>query len=134
MGEKTKWEGLWGNITRTGFYLSKSFNKKNIPDRFKIVLRYNKFYEKDSSKPRFVFCIAEGDAAAEVALETEDYTTLHSKVEDLAAVLRAGQDNADICVLPSESQENARQLREQAISLVEEITGEKWEFSYLTWY
>ena len=73
MAEKTKWEGLWGQNTRTGFYISKTYSKKNLPDRFKVVLRYNKFYEKDSRKPRFIFSLAESDAANAIVFDIEDY-------------------------------------------------------------
>ncbi len=55
-------------------------------------------------------------------------------VRKLASVMRQGRENADITRLPSESQEEARRLYEEAIELVEEITGEKWEFTWLTWF
>lgn len=55
-------------------------------------------------------------------------------VRKLASVMKQGNENADIMCLPSESQAEAKRLYEEAIELVEEITGEKWEFTWLTWY
>lgn len=71
MSDATKWEGLWNK--RPGIYGSRVFRKKNLPDKFRIIVRYNKFYEKDSSRPRFVFCIADGDAAEAIELDMREY-------------------------------------------------------------
>ena len=54
-------------------------------------------------------------------------------IKKLAEVMREGQRNADLAQLPSASQERAERLMQKAIRLVEELTGEEWEFSYITW-
>ena len=53
------------------------------------------------------------------------------KVEELTDVLRQSRRNAyGIPKLPSEEKAMADYLHGRAIELVEEITGEDWEFSY----
>ena len=56
----TKWQGLWPQ-ERNGFYAGRVIKKSEIPKYTRIVLRYNKFYEKDSNRPRFVYCFADSD-------------------------------------------------------------------------
>ena len=57
------------------------------------------------------------------------------KVDELTEVLRQSQENAYGGVkLPSETRATAAYLLERAMELVYEITGERWEFSYQTWY
>lgn len=58
--------------------------------------------------------------------------TQEELIKKLAEVMREGQRNADRAQLPSESQERAARLMQEAIRLVEELTGEEWEFSYIT--
>ena len=54
-------------------------------------------------------------------------------IQQLASVLREGNTNADVAALPSESQARAQELMQEAIYLVEELTGEAWNFSFTTW-
>lgn len=56
----TKWEGLWAQ-GRQAFYAGKVIKKADIPKYTRIVLRYNKYYEKGSTKPRFVYCFADSE-------------------------------------------------------------------------
>ncbi len=138
-GTKTKWEGLWRQ--REGVYSGKTVKKGDIPAYAKLIVRHNKYYEKDSKRPQYVYCFATGTAANAITLENEtsDYITLSEaenvmdKVEELAEVMRAGRRNGDIIALPSESRATAADLYEKAIALVEDITGEKWDFSYMSW-
>lgn len=67
MAEKTKWYGLWNN--REGIYSGQVIKKADIPAYSRLIIRYNKFYDKDSKKPRFVYCFANGDAAKAITLE-----------------------------------------------------------------
>ena len=55
-------------------------------------------------------------------------------VRELTEVLRKANDNADIMCLPSESQAMATQYHEDAVRIIEELTGCKWEFTWLTWF
>lgn len=59
--------------------------------------------------------------------------TQEELIKKLAEVMREGQRNADLAQLPSASQERAERLMQKAIRLVEAITGEEWEFSYITY-
>ena len=56
----TKWMGLWAQ-ERQGFYAGQVIAKKDIPNYTRIVLRYNKYYEKGGNRPRFVFCFADSE-------------------------------------------------------------------------
>lgn len=135
MSEKTQWQGLW--YQREGVYSGYVIKKADIPEKARLILRYNKYYDKDSNKPRFVYCFANGDSADAITMqvEHEEYVSLEdltSKIEELAEIMRDGNHNADSLFLPSESQASAEYLMKKAIELVEEITGEEWNFSYWT--
>jgi hypothetical protein len=69
----TKWQGLWAQ-ERQGFYSGYVIKKADIPKYTRLVVRYNKYYEKDSNKPRFIYCFAdsEGYASKCVPLEIEE--------------------------------------------------------------
>ena len=135
---KTEWKGLWNN--REGVYSGEVIKKADIPNYARLIVRYNKFYDKDSNKPRFVYCFANGDAEKAITIKTEkkEYITLldaeekMDKIEELAEVMREGRINGDRMMLPSESQGRASSLMQRAIELIEELTGEEWEFSYIT--
>lgn len=130
----TKWLGLW-HQERQGFYAGQIIKKADIPNRTRVVMRFNKYYKAGSNRPRFVFCFADSKGYESKCVPVEyDASTLEKleKIDTLAEVMRAGNHNADEISLPSESQANAGELMQQAIELVEDITGEKWDFSYWT--
>ena len=139
MNEKTKWLGLWKN--RSGVYSGRTIKKADIPPYTRIIVRYNKFYEKDSNKPKYVYCFANGEASDAITVETTkgEYITMREademkeKVESLAEVMRAGNRNGWKMMLPSESQANCESLMRSAIEIIEELTGEEWNFTALTW-
>jgi len=72
----TKWMGLWSQ-ERSGYYSGQVIKKSDIPKYTKIVLRYNKYYEKGSNRPRFVYCFADSEGFKEkcvpIELEDKDY-------------------------------------------------------------
>lgn len=76
----TKWQGLWAQ-ERAGFYAGKVIKKADIPKYTRIVLRYNKFYEKDGNRPRFVYCFADSDGYADkcVPIEYEEAERLFTR-------------------------------------------------------
>ena len=80
--EKTNWYGLWNN--REGVYSGQVIKKSDIPAYARLIIRYNKYYEKDSNKPRFVYCFASSDAEKAITIETskDEYITL-SEAEEL---------------------------------------------------
>lgn len=145
---KTEWQGLWSQ-GHPGAFAGKVINKADIPDYTRIVLKYNKYYEKGSKRPRFIYCFMDAEdykdtcvsvsvderqaqKDAEDAYELAELAELHEKIEELAELMRRGNANGDLSALPSESQAIAQDLMSRAIGIVEEITGEKWEFSYIT--
>ena len=67
--KQTEWYGLWKN---GGVYSGYTIKKEDIPPYSKIVLRFNKFYKKDSGRPRFQYCFANGDAAYALTVELSD--------------------------------------------------------------
>lgn len=125
----TKWKGLWAQ-ERGGFYAGQVIAKKDIPKYTRIVLRYNKFYEKGGNRPRFVYCFADSEGYEEKCTPVEYEDSVQKKIDDLADIMRRGHDGSEFRMLPSESQARAEQLCNQAIELVEELTGEKWDFTY----
>lgn len=125
----TKWEGLWGQ-ERQGFYSGRIIKKSDIPSYTRIVLRYNKFYEKEGNKPRFIYCFADSEGYEEKCIQLEYEDSLQSKIDKLAEIMRKGHDGSEWHMLPSESQARADWLEQEAIELIEEITGEKWKFAY----
>ena len=70
----TQWLGLWAQ-ERQGFYAGQVIKKSGIPEHARIVLRYNKFYEKDGNRPKFVYCFAdsEGYKSKCVPLELDEH-------------------------------------------------------------
>ena len=66
-------------------------------------------------------------------------TALYMAIESLkawdrlAGIMRDGNVNGDIACLPNESIGRAESLFEQAIEIIEDSTGEKWDFTYCDW-
>lgn len=83
MSLKTEWEGLWKQ--RDGVYSSYVLKKEDIPPYSKLIVRHNKYYEKDSTKPRFVFCFANGDSEKAITLKTEkeDFISMIEMLEKI---------------------------------------------------
>lgn len=78
----TKWLGLWAQ-ERQGFYAGQVVKKADIPPHTRIVLRYNKYYEKDSNKPRFIYCFADskGYESKCVPIEIAEEERLYTEEE-----------------------------------------------------
>ncbi len=89
----TKWKGLWAQ-ERVGFYAGQVIAKKDIPKYTRIVLRYNKFYEKGGNRPRFVYCFADSEGYEEkcVPLELKEKERLYTYEEVRHAVNAAYAD------------------------------------------
>lgn len=137
-GKKSKWEGLWRH---SNCWTSSSFNLtklKNYKGNFQIVITRNKaagydedddYNEPEYHKPEFLFAIngTENDSGRELEIEDDPA----EKIQRLSEILR----NANYCpmMLPSESQERAASLYEEAVSIIEDLTGAKWYFERLTY-
>lgn len=86
MAIKSKWQGLWNN--RQGVYSGKLIAKKDIPtgkgEKVRLIVRHNKYYEKDSNRPRFVYCFADSEAHEDFCepVEWEEYHSRPYKDDD----------------------------------------------------
>lgn len=134
--KQTNWEGLWWHPEYCGFS-SASINLsklKQFKGNVRLYVRKNKYFNGgENGQPNYRFCIKDAKADVFHAMEIEDYTDTISKVRELAEIMRAGNANGDVALLPSESVSRANQLMKEAIDKIEEITGEKWDFSYITY-
>ena len=130
---KTKWLGLWAQ-ERDGFYAGQVIKKSDIPKYTRVVLRYNKYYKKGDKRPRFVFCFADSEGYKDKCIPIEYEDSLQSKIDELAEIMRSGHNGSEWKMLPSQSQERAKHLENQAIKLIEEITGEEWDFTYISYF
>lgn len=92
--EKTEWMGLWNN--RQGVYSGQIIKKADIPNYARLIVRFNKFYEKDGNKPRFVYCFASGDAHKAVTMDSEEYREARAErvytEEEVYRVIHGMQD------------------------------------------
>lgn len=134
--KQTNWEGLWWHPEYCGFSsacinLSKL---KQFKGNVRLYVRKNKYFNGgENGQPNYRFCIKDSKSDVFHSMEIEDYTDTISKVRELAEIMRAGNTNGDVALLPSESVLRANQLMKEAIDKIEEITGEKWDFSYITY-
>lgn len=64
---KTSWEGLW--FQRPGVYSGKKIKKSDIPAYSRLIVRFNKYWEKDSLRPKYVYCFAQEDASNAITME-----------------------------------------------------------------
>jgi len=83
----TRWNGLWAQ-ERQGFYAGRVIKKSEIPKYTRIVMRYNKFYEADTNRPRFIYCFADSEGYEDkcVPLELDEdkpYTFTEEELQDL---------------------------------------------------
>lgn len=78
--EKTTWEGLW--FQREGLYNGKVIKKADIPTYARLIVRYNKYYDKDTKRPRFVYCFANGDAAKAITMKRDEYADESPYLDD----------------------------------------------------
>ena len=86
----TEWKGLWKQ-DRQGFYAGQVIRKKDIPSYTRIVLRYNKFYDKEKNRPKFVYCFADSDGYKEKCIpleieETEEVERLYTAEEVMQVI------------------------------------------------
>lgn len=85
--QKTEWQGLWKRTT--GFYTGRELTEEDLThlrNGSRICFRYNKAYEKDEKKPRFIYCIADEEAAAELE-KTDDIENVPDTVSIEDALL-----------------------------------------------
>lgn len=136
-GKQTKWDGLWWHPEYNGFSsgVISLADIRKFKGNVRLYVRKNKFYNNgENGRPNYCFCLKDANSEIFHLMEVEesDGDSLADKVRELSEVMREGNRNADVMMLPSDSQASARSLMQKAIQLVESITGEKWDFSYLT--
>ena len=136
-GKTTTWQGLWWHPEINAFTSSvlNLADLRKFKGQFRIKVRKNKFFNNgENGRPNYNFVIRDAHSAVfrDIEVQDDDCCNIQEKIEELADVMRQGNLNGDRMALPSESVANAKALMMQAITLVEEITGEKWEFSAMT--
>lgn len=136
-GKQTKWLGLWWHPEINAFTSAvlNLADLRKFKGQFRIQIRKNKFFNNgENGRPNYNFVIrdAKSSVFTDIDVLDDDENETKCKIDELAEVMRIGNVNGDKMALPSESIANANALMIRAISLVEEITGEKWEFSAMT--
>lgn len=129
---KTNYIGLWAQ-ERQGWYAGPVIKKADIPKYTRIIMRYNKYYDKEKNRPKFVMTFADAEGFEEACTELVYAESAQEKIDKLAEVMRKGNANADSLAPPAESKAKTQELFSQAIELIEELTGEKWEFTFWNW-
>ena len=132
----TRWEGLWYH-PESHNYTSAALNLASLKG-FKGTcrLRMYKNLKKGDNQPTYLFTISSTseDEVEELEIQRNEHEpSLEDKVAELKEIMRRGSINGNRIELPSVSQSNAAHLMGRAIDIIEEITGEKWDFSYITW-
>lgn len=134
--KQTKWEGLWWHPEYCGFSsaIINLADLRKFKGNVRLYVRKNKFFNNgENDRPNYHFCIKDANADIFNSLEIEDSVNIISKVKELAELMREGKSNGYMAALPSESQQRARDLMHEAIGIIEEITGEEWDFSFVTY-
>lgn len=148
----TDWLGLWWHPEYQSFS-SACVNVSSLNDfkgKFRVIAKKNPFYNGgQNSRPNYLFKLVGSQVDPSVDLgiylsnyEGDEYDDCDASerkdtkalLEELKNVMYKGHLNADHMVLPSESQARAAELFNRAVEIIEEITGEKWDFSYITFY
>ncbi len=132
--KQTTWEGLWyhpenGGFSSSALDLSKL---KGFKGKVRLYVRKNRFYNGgENGRPNYTFCLKDAESETFRTIDVVDDDGLYTKIARLKEVMSEGEFNADRMMLPSESMANAKALYEEAVSIIEDITGGKWEFSYI---
>ena len=130
-GKVSEWEGLWYHAD-SHCYTSASFNLSEIKQfkgniRFRVVK--NRFFNGgENGRPNYAFRIESVDSEDAETIDFND-----TQMERLREIMREGHSNAYQAMLPSQSASRAERLMSEAIEIIEEMTGEKWDFSYITY-
>lgn len=134
----TRWEGLWYHPENHN-YTSAALNLASLKGfKGKCRIRMFKNRRKGDGQPTYLFTISsltEDDSdVEEIEVKYNEHEpSLADKVAELKEVMRQGSVNGNRIELPSVSQANAECLMKRAIDIIEDMTGEKWDFSFVTW-
>lgn len=134
--KQTNWGGLWFHSEYNGFS-SEVINLaelRKFKGKVRLYVRKNKFFNNgENGRPNYCFCLKDADSETFWTPEIEEDDSVFRKIEKLKEVMQEGNLNGDRMMLPSESVGCAKRLMEEAIKLVEEITGEEWNFTAITY-
>ena len=61
------------------------------------MLRYNKFYEADSNRPKFVFSFADAEAAESISFELQDYSGVSENVKRAKELIESALHDIRTC-------------------------------------
>ena len=88
---KSDYQGLWKS-EKIGWYNSKVFNKKELPDKFTIVMRYNKYHEPKKKTPNFIFNFRESELDhATIKFEKDWYETVQESIRRIKIEAQNGR-------------------------------------------
>ena len=125
------WIGLFAIPDKPAFYKTKPISKASLETDgdFRILLRKNKYYEKDSGKPLYVLTFEDANSKYNsLAVEENLGASNAEKIAEIKSLIRKG--NAD-CIkrrTPSESYDVACDYYTRLLNLVSDLTGEKVNF------
>ena len=129
--------GFWKKAGKESFLSSPLGYTDGKPVRMTIWQNFNR--NEDTNQPFFLglvndhFDFDEDVYDGELDTSYKDLLRMQELVEELAEVMRQGNSNADHMMLPSESAARMNELFEEAYRIIEELTGEEWNFTCLTW-
>lgn len=129
--------GFWKKEGKESYLSSPLGYTDGKPVRMTIWQNFNR--NEDTNQPYFFglvnnhFDFDEDVYGDELDTSYKDLLRMQELVEELADVMRQGNSNADHMMLPSESRARMNELFEEAYRIIEELTGEKWNFTCLTW-
>lgn len=137
MNSDRKQIGFWKKEGKESYLSSPLGYTNGKPVRMTIWQNFNR--NEESNQPYFFglvnnhFDFDEEVYGGEVDTSYKDLLRMQELVEELAEVMRQGNSNADRMMLPSESMERMNRLFNEAYRIIEELTGEEWNFTCLTW-
>lgn len=131
----TRWEGLWYHPEAHN-YTSAVLNLAALKG-FKGTcrLRMIKNRKKGDTQPTYLFTI--GSTTEDMSDNVEPLEIRESQdntqalLDELKNVLQESYLNGERLALPTESLATAKGLYNRAVEIIEELTGEKWEFNYV---
>ena len=68
---RSKWFGLWKNDDKH-YMISQPIEKESLNDTFRIIIKKNKFYTKDSNRPNYCFAIGSDYSSADNTISGSD--------------------------------------------------------------
>lgn len=135
-GKQTNWEGLWWHPEYNN-YSSASISLaalREFKGQVRFYMRENPAYmDGKNGRPNYLFRIRDAKSEKGNDIDVEEVEDVESKINRLKELMRESNGNANQLMLASESRARAQRLMADAISLIEEITGEEWNFTSISY-